>query len=377
MRILLGGGGTGGHVYPALAVLEALRLARYVTGDSDVLYVGDAERAEAALAARAGIPFRGIATGAVLGRGPLALAGSLVRNVKGLMQSLATLRGFQPDVVFVTGGYVSVPVVLAARLRHIPVVLCLPDAAPGLAVRFLARFATHVTVSDASATSMLPAARVVVTGYPVRKEFQSIDRDAARERLGLSADDRLLLVMGGSLGARSINRAVANSLGELLSLCRVIHVSGEDDAGWLGEVRAGLPAELQVRYSVHAYLHEGVAETMAAADLAVCRAGASVLGELPSAGLPSVLIPYPLAGAHQRVNARILADRGAAIQLEERDITRLPALLRELMADQDRLTAMRQNALGMAQPQAAAAIAALLVRLAAADPPKPVADGVA
>lgn len=377
MRLLLGGGGTGGHVYPALAVLEALRLARYVADDRDVLYVGDAGRAEAGLTARVGIPFRGIATGAVLGRGPLALAGSLVRNIRGLVQCLGIISSFRPDAVFVTGGYVSVPLVLAARLRHIPSVVCLPDAAPGLAVRFLARFATHVTVSDPAAAGLLPAAKVVVTGYPVRQGFQSLDRATARERLGLTDDDRLLLVMGGSLGARAINRAVAGSLGELLSLCRILHVSGESDAAWLAEVRNGLPVELQPRYSVQPYLHEGVAETMAAADLAVCRAGASVLGELPAAGLPAVLVPYPLAGAHQRANAQLLAKHGAAVVLEEPDIARLPALLRELIADAPRLADLRHKATAIAQPQAAAAIAALLVRLAAAEPPKPVADGVA
>jgi len=365
MRVILGGGGTGGHVYPALAVLEALRRPPYSLGPDDVLYAGSANRAEAQLAPRAGVAFEALTTGAVVERGPLRLIGSAFRNVAGVWQACGVIRRFRPDVVFVTGGYVSVPLVLAAALCHVPSVVCLPDAKPGLAVRFLARFARRVTVSALPVAAAFAPGKAAVTGYPVRAEFAAVDRPAARQRLGLTPDDRLLLVMGGSLGARGINRAIGQHLATLLPLCRVLHVSGPDDAAWLEEMRESLPEDLRGRYAVHAYLHHGVAETMAAADLGVFRAGASVLGELPAAGLPAVLVPYPHAGAHQRYNAGLLVAENAAVLLDEADIERLPAVVTGLLCDLPRLQAMRARLASLAKPQAAAAIAALLADLAA------------
>lgn len=365
MRIVLGGGGTGGHVYPALAVLEALRQPPFHVADGDVLYVGDGRRAEAALAARAGVPFQAIATGAVAERGPLARALSLARNAIGLAQSLAALHRFRPDAVFATGGYVSVPLIVAAWLLRVPSVVCLPDAAPGLAVRFLARFATAITVSDPASARALPGRKVHVTGYPVRPEFADVDRQASRRRLGIAPEAKVLLVMGGSLGARPINRAVARSLPDLLAACCIIHVSGPSDAAWLKDLRSGLPPDLQARYHLHPYLHAGVAEAMAAADLAVCRAGASVLGELPASGLPAVLVPYPLAGAHQRANARLLAERGAAVVLDEVAVARLPSLVLSLLKDEPQLAAMSERLRTLARPHAAKEIAGLLGELAA------------
>lgn len=365
MRVLLGGGGTGGHVYPSLAVLEALRQPPHNLGATDVLYVGSGTRAEAQLAPRAGVAFQPVATGAVVERGPLALVGSALRNLQGVVQTLGIIGRFKPDVVFVTGGYISVPVVLAAALRHVPSVVCLPDARAGMAVRFLARFADRITVSAVSAAAAFPPSKAVVTGYPVRAEFGRLDRQAARARLGLGDSDKLLLVMGGSLGARGINRAIAGQLTELLRLCPIIQVSGPQDEPWLRDLAAGLPPELAARYHLHAYLHEGVADTMAAADLAVCRSGASVMGELPAAALPAVLVPYPHAGEHQRANAEVLSGAGGALLLGEADIDRLPSLLGELLGDERRLAGMREALRGLARPNAAAAIADLLAALAA------------
>jgi UDP-N-acetylglucosamine--N-acetylmuramyl-(pentapeptide) pyrophosphoryl-undecaprenol N-acetylglucosamine transferase len=371
MRVVLSGGGTGGHVYPALAVLEALRQPPHHLGNGQVLYVGGAGRAEAQLVPAAGAPFRSIATGAVLGRGPLALLASAFRNLLGLLQAAAILRRFRPGVVFATGGYISVPVVLAAWLLRIPTVVCLPDAAPGLAVRFLARFASRITVSVPAAAAAFPPGKAVAAGYPVRAEFAALDRAAVRQRLGVGPDGRLVLVMGGSLGASAINRAIGDNLEGLLALCHLLHVSGPADAGWLNERRAALPEALQSRYTVLDYLHQGVADAMAAADLAVCRSGASVLGELPCAGLPTILVPYPLAGGHQRANARLLMNEGAALLLEEADLDELPSMVATLLNAPDRLDAMRARLTAIAKPGAAAAIAALLADLAAHSAPQP------
>ncbi len=373
MRLIVSGGGTGGHVYPALAVLEVLGRPPYNVAPEDVLYLGVPGRAEADLVPRAGYPFVPIASGAVRGRSPLQVAASAGRLMAGTQQALGLVRRFRPDAVFATGGYVSVPVVLAGWLARTPVLLLLPDAEPGLAVRFLARFANTVAVSTPQRA--LPATKVVVTGYPVRSGFGAIPRAEACARWGLDPALPVLLVLGGSLGAHAVNGAIAGGLSRLLEVCQVIHVSGRDDTPWLQDRAADLSPQQRARYILRPYVHQGMAEAMAAADLAICRAGASILGELPVSGLPAVLVPYPHAGEHQLANARYLVDAGAALLItEDRSRDLVPAVMR-LLGDRLLLEAMRARAAALARPDAAGQIASLLAALAArrpaAGPPHP------
>ncbi|MBI2887680.1 MAG: UDP-N-acetylglucosamine--N-acetylmuramyl-(pentapeptide) pyrophosphoryl-undecaprenol N-acetylglucosamine transferase [Chloroflexi bacterium] len=364
MRLIVCGGGTGGHVYPALAVVAALEEPPLLLERADLLYLGTRGRAEEELATRAGLAFAPIAAGAVRGRGPLALVGSLLSLIQGSLQAWAILGRFRPDAILATGGYVSVPVVLAAWLRRVPVLVYLPDVLPGLAVRCLALFARTLAVSAEPALEVLPRHKTVVTGYPVRPGFGQEDRAAARSRLGLDLSLKTLLVWGGSQGARAINRQVALRLSELLRLCQVIHVCGAADAPWLHDLQAGLPAELRPRYHLYPYLFEGMAEAMAAADLAICRAGASVLGELPASALPAILVPGAFAGAHQAHNARYLAEAGGALLLAESRLEELAPTATALLQDDARLRQMSQRVQALARPEAARKIAGLLIELA-------------
>jgi UDP-N-acetylglucosamine:LPS N-acetylglucosamine transferase len=189
----------------------------------------------------------------------------------------------------------------------------------------------------------------------------------ARARLGLRAEDDdlpVLLVFGGSQGARSINRAVSEGIQALLEVAQVIHLSGRRDAGWTQARRAALPESLQARYHLYDYLHQEMVEALLAADLVVSRAGASTLGEFPAAGLPAVLVPYPYAGAHQWDNARYLVEAGAAITIADADLGTglIPAVL-DLLADGDRRVAMQQAAQALARPDAAQRIAELMMDL--------------
>lgn len=335
-----------------------------------MLYVGTADSVEETLAAQAGIPFRAIESGQIRGMAPWTAARNLLKAAKGAQQCRTLLRQFQPDVVFVTGGFVAAPVVWAAARARTPVVIYLPDVEPGVAIRRLSRYARHVAVTFPEVAAHFPG-KAVVTGYPVRPEFLALagqeQRGQARQALGLSSETPVLLVFGGSRGARSINQALAAALPQLLPHCQVVHISGSLDWPEV-EKRAGdLPAEMQARYHPYAYLHSEMAQAMAAADLAVARAGASTLGEFPLMGLPSILVPYPYSGQHQDANADYLASRGAALKLADADLaSRLAPTVLELLQEPSRLAAMRAAAGRLARPDAAQSIARLLAGMSTA-----------
>ena len=364
MRYAVTGGGTGGHVYPVLAVVAALEAPPYSVPRDHIRYLGTRGRAEESLALRAGLSFTAVSAGAVQGRSPLGLLQSGFSILRGMAQAWAALGHPRPGAILATGGYVSVPVVLAGWLRGIPTLLYLPDVEPGLAVRFLSRVATKVAVTTSSPSPSLPPNKSVVTGYPVRPGFDQGDQAAAQQRFSLDPASKTLLVWGGSQGAHSINQEIARHLPRLLELCQVVHICGEGDASWLTDQRDRLVERLRDRYHLYPYLYDGVADLMAAADLAVSRAGASVLGEFTVAGLPSVLVPYPYAGAHQRHNAAYLAEAGAAIMLPEAQLSELVPFVIDLLKDEARLESMARRAKALARPEAASKMAELLVGMA-------------
>jgi UDP-N-acetylglucosamine--N-acetylmuramyl-(pentapeptide) pyrophosphoryl-undecaprenol N-acetylglucosamine transferase len=335
-------------------------------------WVGSIGGVEESLAARADIPFNGISAARVRGRNPLAMLGGLWATNRGFWQARQLVGVFRPDVLFVTGGYVCVPVTLAARTAGVPVLIYLPDMQPGLAIKFLARFADQVAVTVSSAMDYFKPNQAIVTGYPVRRGLSEQDPVEARSRLGLDLESDsppVLLIFGGSQGAHSINQAVCEGIEALLEEAQVIHISGQRDAEWTQSRRALLPERLRARYHLHAYLHEEMADALLAADLVVSRAGASTLGEFPAAGLPAVLVPYPHAGAHQWDNARYLVEAGAAIAIADADLgTELMPAVLSLLTDSNRRATMRKAARALAQPDAAQHIGVLLIDLAGRAP---------
>ncbi len=347
-------------MYPALAVLQ--RLENKVDA---VLWVGGQGGMEETLVRRAGVPFRAVPAAGVHGVGLRALPRNVARLAQGYFAARRVLADFRPDVLFFTGGYVAVPVGLAGR--KVPTLLYVPDIEPGLALKTLARLADRIAVTaEDSRAFFSPSAPVVVTGYPVRREVLAWDRQRGRQRLDLPPEARVLLVFGGSKGARSINRALLAALPDLLAAgLYVVHISGQLDWPEVERLRATLAAEQAARYRAFPYLHEEMGAALAAADLVVSRAGASTLGEFPAFGLPAVLVPYPYAWRYQQINAEYLAQRGAALILPDAALPqRLFPTVRDLFANPARLQAMRQAMRGLAQPQAAERIAAQLLALA-------------
>ena len=364
MRLILSGGGTGGHVYPALSIAQALERELPPGARLEVLYVGSPGGAEAGIVDRAGFPFRGIRSAPIRGRLPWEMAANGAQMAMGTAQARGVLRDFRPQVVLSTGGYASFPVALAARSRGVPLAVYLPDLYPGWAVRAIARLAQRVAVTAVESLRRLPAGKSAVTGYPVRDEFWRATRAGGRERLGLDPEEKVLFVTGASQGAHSINKAIASELPGLLQLCEVVHLCGDADEPWLSDIRHGFPDELRSRYHLFGYLHDDTPWAMAAADLAICRSGASGLGELPAVGLPAILVPYPYAGGHQSLNARYLERHGAAVILEDSQLGGLLPIVGQLLHDENRLRDMRAASRRLARPDAARRIAHILLDLA-------------
>jgi UDP-N-acetylglucosamine--N-acetylmuramyl-(pentapeptide) pyrophosphoryl-undecaprenol N-acetylglucosamine transferase len=358
MKLLLGGGGSGGHIFPALAVASALR--DHIHEDLDLLYVGTETGVESRIVPEAGIRFRVVASRGVRGRHALSKAWSLATMGVGVWDAVRIIRDFRPDAVLLTGGYASVPVGLAAWLNRRPIVVFQPDIEPGWAIRLLTRIATKVCVTEAQSLHRLPANKGTATGYPLRPVFNEIDRPMARARFGLNGTPSIL-VSGSIQGAHQINAAIDDNLEEWVSFAQLIHVTGEKDARHMAQRREDLPEELRHRYQPIDYLGDELPTAMAACDLAISRAGASVLAEYPAAGLASILIPLPGAGGHQRHNAQALTDAGAAVVVDDAKVaTELLGTTRSILEDSERLAEMRRRSAAKARIDAAERIAEVL-----------------
>jgi len=351
-------------VYPALAVHSALSGKH---ANLETLWVGGDGGMEQELVKRAGIPYRSIPAAGLHGVGLRALPGNLTKLTRGMIASRRILREFKPHVLFFTGGYVAAPMALAARKT--PAVLYVPDIEPGLALKFLYRFADRVALTAADSKRYFSQTeKLVVTGYPLRADLGAWSREKATQHLGLSPDLPILLVTGGSKGARSINMAVLKHLNEYLELAQVIHITGSLDWPLIGKRAQEIPARLKTRYHAMPYLHE-MGAALASADLVLSRAGASVLGEYPFFGLPAVLVPYPYAWRYQKVNADHLAERNAAVILQDELLEdKLLVILKALLSNKSKLEAMRAAMNSLSHPHAADAIASQLVELAGEQP---------
>ncbi|PZS06514.1 MAG: UDP-N-acetylglucosamine--N-acetylmuramyl-(pentapeptide) pyrophosphoryl-undecaprenol N-acetylglucosamine transferase [Chloroflexi bacterium] len=294
-------------------------------------------------------------------------AGGILSLLVATLRSVVVLCRTRPRATFATGGYVSVPAVVASWMLRIPIVIFLPDVVPGRAVSWLLPLARRIAASTEETLRYLPAVKTEVTGYPVREFFAHASPREARQRMGLPAHERVLCVYGASQGARAINRALARSLPELLTDSNVVHICGEQRLEEARNAAADLSPAQRERYHLFAYLHdEAMADALAAADLVVCRSGASTVGELPVLGKPSILVPLPERKVHQYDNAEYLERRGAAVIVDEATLDDvLVPTIRALLGNETRLAGMAGAARSLARPDAAQQIARLLRETAA------------
>lgn len=379
VRVIVTGGGTGGHVYPALTTVNALR---EVLAEQDreltVLWVGARGKLEERVAGQAGIEFLPVATGKLRrARNPLGMLTwtnirDLARVPWGAVQALGIVRGRRPDAVVGFGGYVAVPVSVAAWLCRRPLVIHEQTVRLGLANRLLARMAAATAVSSASTLDLLPGrarARAELTGNPIRAELLGGEPDRAVAALGLDGFDRslpTLYVTGGALGARQINTLTLESLPWLLKHANVVHQCGAAETDRMREAAAGLPADLAPRYHVTAFVGPEIADVYALADLVVARSGAGTISELAALGKPAVLIPLASsAGGEQTYNARHLEQSGAARALiGELTAEDLREAVGALLADPIARAEMSARARELGRPDAARTLAALILRAA-------------
>ena len=369
IRLAIAGGGTGGHVLPAVAVVEELKRRG---GVDEVIWIGSRDGVEREAAAAAGIRFVAIPTGKLRRYFSLRNAIDAVRVPLGIVAARRALGAFHPDVLLSTGGFVSVPSVIAAR-GIAPVLTHEQTAVLGLATRLNARFADVLAVSyDQTADQARRIHRkVTVTGNPVRAGLGEGDRQRGLAWLGFTSALPVVYVTGGARGASPLNHRIADLLPDLLEHVQVLHQTGpataNQDAQALIARQSAFPEHMRHRYKVVEFVGNELADVYAAADLIVGRAGAGTIAELAAVGKAALLIPLPgTGGDEQTANARILADAGAAEAIPQEEATpqRLRAEILAIIGDPDRRKRMEDAARTVARPDAASRLADVLLGLA-------------
>lgn len=378
IKVLIAGGGTSGHISPALAVIGTLRQMANADCEFDFLYVGSHGGLENQLVPPHNIPLVNIQTGKLRRYLSAKNVMDMFRVPLGTREALRVIKDFAPDVVFSTGGYVAVPAVWAAKLRKVPVLMHEQTVQIGLANRLICPFATRIALSFESARAELPAsaqAKAFVSGNPVRTSILNGDAERARRWCGFDAADsarKTLYITGGSQGSQRINRAVQEILEPLLREYQVIHQCGRQngetqDYDLLKNAVSQLPEELQRRYFVTPFIRDELADVFALSDVVLGRSGAGTVAELCLLGKPALYVPLvPTGGDEQTRNARMCQEVGAAEILEQKDLTPAALLSRVkvLLSNPPKLAQMSQAAQQLAKPHAAETLAKLLLEMA-------------
>jgi len=361
MRIVITGGGTGGHVFPAIAVADELRGCEPAP---TILYVGTKGGIEERAASSAGLDFHPISAAGWARVSPYRKPLAALRLCLGFVQACGVLARFKPNVVLGTGGYVSVPVVAAAVVLRVPTVIHEQNRYPGLANRILSRFVHHVATTYEDDTGSFPAAKRTLSGMPLRKDIvEQIGTRVSPAHFGLDPSKCTIFMLGGSQGAHSLNLAMIDAMDVLdADRYQVLFMTGKNDLEMVRERVKQSPVQAYV-----APFFDDIAKAYAASDLVICRAGAGTLAELTAFGLPAILVPYPYAaGGHQEANSRVMVEAGAATMVLDSDLDggKLAALIQEIAGDPDLLESMRDKSRSLARPHATRDIADMLRRAA-------------
>ena len=334
-KIILTGGGTAGHVTPNLALVETLKGAGY-----EIEYIGSYEGIEKKLTSDYGLKYHGIATGKLRRYFDLKNFTDPFRVIKGFFQASKLMKEIKPDIVFSKGGFVSVPVVVAAGRRHIPVIIHESDMTPGLANKISFKYATKICCNFPETVNNLPKDKAVHTGSPIRKELFSGDKDKAKTFCGFNDDKPVIMVMGGSLGAVAVNKAVRGILPKLLNDFNVVHLCGK---GKLDSELVGTEGYVQFEY-----ISDELKDLFALSSLIISRAGANAICEIAALGIPNILIPLPADASRgdQILNAQSFEKQGFSITMDEHTLTddSLYEAIMSLYSDRDKyIDAMKKS----------------------------------
>jgi UDP-N-acetylglucosamine--N-acetylmuramyl-(pentapeptide) pyrophosphoryl-undecaprenol N-acetylglucosamine transferase len=351
-------------VYPALAVARALRDAQ---PELELSYIGGVRGMERRIVGEE-LPYHQLVVRSLRSSGRDAhLVLDPIRLAASVPQAWWLLRRLRPAALFTTGGYLALPLVLAARGRGIPTMVWEGNVIPGRSTAVVGRLATRVAVSFPPTVAAFPG-RAVVSGTPIRS-FAGVDREPARASFGVGPEERLLLVFGGSQAVARITAALDQALERLLADWRILHVAGDAGMARADTLRARLPAELAGRYQAVPFLTDRMADALVAADLVLGRAGSSTCAEVAAVGVAAILVPYPHAGAHQGANAAWLADHGAAVVVPDAELDGERLLAEaERLRDDARRAAVADAARRLGRPDAAARIAEELLAMAEGRP---------
>lgn len=367
MRVFISAGGTGGGIYPALSVIEALhRHAPQV----ELHFIGSRGGMEETLMPRQLLAaYHAVSAAPLHGVSRLKQVRGVLKIAQGSLHVRRLVGQLKPRALFLTGGFATFPAAMGCWLRGVPVSAYVPDIEPALGVKVIGRIARRIfTTAPETARYFGPSQqrRLLAVGYPLREDVKAARRDKAIPHFGLDPNRKTLLVLGGSRGARSINTALGDIVAELVKLdTQIIHIAGELDWPSVYARRETLPEAVKRHYHAFPYLHQAMGLALASADLAVSRSGASVLGEFPYFGIPAVLVPYPYAWRYQKVNADWLVERGAAVRLDDDNLsTQLLPTLQRLLIDPVRLKGMSDAAAELHEGDAADKIARSVLELA-------------
>jgi UDP-N-acetylglucosamine--N-acetylmuramyl-(pentapeptide) pyrophosphoryl-undecaprenol N-acetylglucosamine transferase len=366
MIITVTGGGTGGHIYPAVAVAQVLKANKNV---QKVYYIGCPDNMEKEIADKDGLEFIAVYISGMPRKLNLGLFKWFYMLIRAVGDSLIHLKKIKPDVILGTGGYVSAPVLIAAVILKIPFVLHDPDANPGLVNRLMSPWSKAVSLAFEEAKKHINSKNIVVNGNPVRSSISSIDKETALKSLNLDPNRKTILVMGGSQGAKTINHAIAGAAQDLINIhnLQIIHQTGKRNYDEHIEYISQQWTDFSNNpyYIVRPYF-ENISIPLAAADLAVSRAGSLSISELNLSGLPSILVPYPYAAAdHQRYNARAMLNAGASIYQEDADCNsqNLSKLIIENIENIIKLDCMKIANQKLAKPKAGENLANIIINL--------------
>ncbi len=333
-KIVMTGGGTAGHVTPNIALFPSLKKEDY-----EIHYIGSYEGIEKGLMEDQGIPYYGISSGKLRRYRSLKNLSDPFRVIHGFFQARRLLGKIKPNVVFSKGGFVSVPVVMAAKTRGIPVIIHESDLTPGLANKLAFPSATKVCCNFPETVPYLPSGKAVLTGSPIRQELLTGNKEAAKAFCGFETDLPILMVMGGSIGSVYINKAIRGCIDELLAKYQIIHLCGKGNLDESLKSKKG--------YAQFEYISENLPDLFAAADLVVARAGANSICELLALHKPNILIPLSRNASRgdQILNANSFAKQGFSVVLEEEDVTSesLMATIEDVMENKGKYIEAMEN----------------------------------
>lgn len=371
IKVLVSGGGTGGHIYPALAV--ATHLVKHY--EADILYLGSDDGLEMELAPAAGFRIVVVKAGKLRRYLSWQTVTGVARVPLGMAQAIGIVRKFRPHAAFTSGGYVAVPAGLAARLNGVPLLMHQQDVPPNLSNRLIAPLATRISVAFADSLPYFSRRKTRQLGNPVRQtilDIGDVAPEQARREMGFEEDAPLLLVTGGSQGARHLNQVMCEVLPAVLPHCQVLQISGrqlyEETRARSDRALAQVEEGTRKRYRLVAYLDAEMPTALQAATLVVCRSGAATLSELAALGKPSILVPLPpaIGASPQEANAAMFERKGAALVIH--DLEMKPGLLIErimnALSSHNLLQKMAQAARSLAKPEATQEIAAEIMKIA-------------